>query len=202
MSDTNTENPMVTAMREALKPYQVFPKNDTALVLINCQKGLLDENDELNAQLEDLTHFARENDWKIIHAPFSYTERKYPSPGHLLLDEKLNTESSSKDLMFAKEGDLTLPSRTTLSAFAETDLEETLKQHGLEHLVLAGPLADLTLDSTMRDGIQNDFHIAIVTDALSLTNKSQSIQEYAETLGRYAQTITDLKGLKKLAKAS
>ncbi len=202
MTDTNAENPMVAAMREALKPYQIFPKNKTALVLINCQKGFLDEQAELNTKFEDLIHFARQNHWKIIHAPFSYTERKFPSPAHLLMDKKLNESLTSKDLMFVQQGDITLPSRSTLSAFAETDLEKTLRQHGLEHLVLAGPVADLTLDSTMRDGIQNDFHIAILTDAMALTNPNQSITDYAETLGRYAQTVTNIEDLKSLAAKS
>ena len=198
MTATNSENPMVTAMREALKPYQVFPKEHTALLLINCQKGFLDDQQELKTKLEDLTSFARQNKWKIIHAPWSYTERKYPSPAQLLLDKKLKASSTNTHLQYVEEGDITLPFRSTLSAFSETHLENILRLNGLEHLVLVGPVADLTLDSTMRDGIQNDFHIAIPTDALSLTNKSQSIVDYAETLGRYAQTITDIEGLKKL----
>lgn len=202
MAATNSENPMVTAMREALKPYQVFPKEHTALLLINCQKGFLDDQPELKTKLEDITRFARQNKWKIIHAPWSYTERKYPSPAQLLLDKKLKASSTNTHLQYVEEGDITLPSRTTLSAFSETDLENTLRQHNLQHLVLAGPMADLTLDSTMRDGIQNDFHIAILTDALALTNKSQNIIDYAETLGRYAQTITNLDGLKKLTAES
>lgn len=81
-------------------------------------------------------------------------------------------------------------------------MEKILREHGYEHLVLAGPVADLPLDSTMRDGIQNDFHVAIVTDALALTNKSQRIDDYAKTLSRYAQTVTNLEGLKRLASES
>ncbi len=199
MADTNAENPMVAAMRAALKPYQIFPKDQTALVLINCQKGFLEEQLELKIRLEDLIHFARQQNWKIIHAPFGYTERKFPSPAQLLMDEKLKKSPDAKDLMYVEEGDITLPSRSTLSAFSGTDLENILRQHSLEHLVLAGPVADLTLDSTMRDGIQNDFHVAIITDALSLTNQRQSIEDYAETLGRYAQTITNIEEMKKLA---
>ncbi len=202
MANTNSENPMVTAMRKALKPYQVFPKNNTALVLINCQKGFLDDQPQIKAKLEELTHVARENGWKIIHAPFGYKERKFPSPAQLLMDKKLKALPTSKDLLYVEQGNITLPSRTTLSAFAETDLEKTLRKHDLEHLVLAGPVADLTLDSTMRDGIQNDFHVAIVTDALALTNPSQNVTDYTVTLGRYAQTITNLEGLKKLAAKS
>lgn len=202
MTDTNSENPMIVAMRAALKPYQIFPKNHTSLVLINCQKGFLDEQPALKIKLEDLTGFARQNNWKIIHAPFSYTERKFPSPAQLLMDKKLKVSPSSKDLLYVEQGDITLPSRNTLSAFSETDLENTLREHGLEHLVLAGPVADLTLDSTMRDGIQNDFHVAILTDAMALTNESQSIADYAETLGRYAQTVTNVEGLKRLTEKS
>jgi nicotinamidase-related amidase len=202
MTDTNAENPMVAAMREALKPYQVFPKDQTALVLINCQKGFLDEHPDLKTQLEDLIRFARQNHWKIIHAPWSYTELKFPSPAHLLMDKKLKISATNKDLLYVEQGDITLPARSALSVFSDTGLEKILRQHGLEHLVLAGPLADLTLDSTMRDGIQNDFHVAVLTDVLAMTNQSQSIHDYAETLGRYAQTVTNLKELKRLSAKS
>jgi len=202
MTDNNAENPMVAAMREALKPYQVFPENKTALVLINCQKGFLDDQAELKNKLVDLIHFARQNHWKIIHAPFSYTERKFPSPAHLLMDERLKASPTSAELLYVEEGDISLPARSTLSAFSGTGLENMLRQHGLEHLVLVGPVADLTLDSTMRDGIQNDFHVAVLTDAMALTNHNQRITDYAETLGRYAQTVTNIEDLKSLAAKS
>lgn len=202
MTDTNAENPMVAAMREALKPYQVFPKDQTTLVLINCQKGFLDEQSELKTKLEELLHFARQNHWKIIHAPFGYADRKFPSPAHLLMDEKLKKSEEAKDMLFVEVGDIILPTRSTLSAFAGTGLEKKLRQHGLEHLVLVGPVADLTLDSTMRDGIQNDFHVAILTDVIAMTNQSQRVDHYKETLERYAQTVTTLENLKRLSEKS
>lgn len=189
-------------IKNGLKKYQIFPNEQTCLILVNCQKGFLEEHPDLKTTLEDLISFARKNNWKIIHAPFNYTERKYPSPAHLLIEAKLKAAATNKNLLYAEQGDITLPARSTLSAFADTDLEKVLRENGLEHLVLAGPLADLTLDSTMRDGVQNDFHVAILTDVLAMTNQSQRIQDYKDTLERYAQTVTNLKGLKRLSAKS
>lgn len=182
-----------------LKKYQIFPKESTSLILVNCQKGFLNEQPELKSKLENLIAFARQNDWKIIHAPFGYKELKFPSPALLLMDEKLNASSTGNELLYVEKGDIILPSRTTLSAFSDTDLENVLKQNGLEHLVLAGPMADLTLDSTMRDGVQYDFHVAVVTDVMTLTNNTYTITDYIPTLSKYAQTVTNFKKLKRLA---
>lgn len=189
-------------IKQGLKKYQIFHKDKTSLILVNCQKGVLDEQQDLRTKLKELIHFARENNWKIIHAPFSYTERKFPPPALLLLDKKLKVSSTSHELMYVEEGDIILPNRSTLSAFAETGLEEILRKNNLEHLVLAGPMTDLTVDSTMRDGVQNDFHVAVITDTIAMTKQSQSIQNYRVTLERYAQTVTNLKGLKRLSAKS
>jgi nicotinamidase-related amidase len=196
----NAAGTMLTA--RGLKKYQIFPKKRTALLLVNCQEGFLHDQSPLKEKLENLVDFARKNNWKIIHAPYIYTERKFPTQGQLIMDQKLKELSTSKDLLYQQEGDITLQSRSTLSAFSETDLKGILRKHGLEHIVLAGPVADLTLDSTMRDGVQNDFHIAVLTDVLSFTNQSQAIKDYKHTIVRYAQTVTDLEGLKRLAEKS
>jgi len=185
-----------------LRKYQVFPKDTTSLILVNCQKGLVDEQPQLQSKLQELITFARQNNWSVIHSPFNYSERKYPSPAHLLIDKKLKSAHSNVDLLFVEPNDIILPYRTTLSAFSETNLEQTLTNNGIEHIVLAGPLADLTLDSTMRDGVQFDFHTAVITDVLSMTTNEYSIKDYTSTLSKYAQTVTNLKKLKKLASKS
>jgi nicotinamidase-related amidase len=189
-------------IKMGLKTYQNFPSNQTALLLVNCQKGFLTDQAGLKKKLEDLITFARQKHWKIIHAPFIYSERKFPSPAQLLMDEQLKSAASHADLLYVESGDITLPARSSLSAFSETDLEDVLKQHGLEHVVLAGPMANLSLDSTMRDGVQKDFHIAVVTDATTLIGQSYSVDSYRSTLEKYAQTVTDLSGLKKISARS
>ncbi len=185
-----------------LKKYQILPNESTSLILVNCQKGFFNEQPELKSKLENLVSFSRQNNWKVIHAPFIYKERKYPTPAHLLLNEKLKLSPNNADLLFVDKEDIILNPRTTLSAFSETNLEQTLHNHGIEHLVLAGPLADLTLDSTMRDGVQFDFHVAVVTDLLSLSKNTYNVNDYISTLTKYAQTVTNLKGLKRLATKS
>ncbi len=189
-------------INKGLKKYQYFPPDQTALLLINCQKGFLHDQADFKNKLENLIAFSRRINWKIIHAPFQYSERKFPAPVQLLMDQKLRASPTSKDLLYVEKEDVILPTRSSLSAFSETNLEEILKQSGLEHLVLAGPLANFTLDSTMRDGVQKDFHVAIVTDVLALLEQDQDIHAYKSTLSKYAQTVTDLKGLKSLSEKS
>ncbi len=189
-------------INNGLKKYQYFPPNQTALLLINCQKGFLHDQSDFKNKLEKLIAFSRSNKWKIIHAPFRYTERRFPSPVQLLMDKKLKASPANNDLLYVEKEDLILPDRSSLSAFSETNLEEVLRQNGLEHLVLVGPLANFTLDSTMRDGVQKDFHVAIVTDVLALLGQDQDIHAYKSTLSKYAQTVTDLKGLKRLSEKS
>ncbi len=177
-----------------LRVYRTYPPDKTALLLVNCQQGFLENQEALKAQLTKLTQHAIKRNWTTIHSLYFPSERKFPTPAHQLLDEKI--KSKSEDIFQSKpSNNIEIPKRSTLSAFAGTNLEHILKKNNLEHIVIAGPMADLTIDSTIRDGAQLDFHTTVILDCISLSSDKQDLDTYKLTLGRYAQTLMNFNEL-------
>ena len=79
----------------------------------------------------------------------------------------------------------------------KTDLHEQLQKAEIEHLVLAGPYANLAIDSTVRDAVQLDFHVTVLSDCVSAESASE-MQAVQVTLPRFAQTVIGLKKFESL----
>lgn len=55
--------------------------------------------------------------------------------------------------------------KTRRSAFLRTSLEMTLKERGIDHLIVVGVGTDVCVESTARDAFQLDFGVTTVSDA-------------------------------------
>jgi nicotinamidase-related amidase len=51
------------------------------------------------------------------------------------------------------------------SGFANTDLDQQLKQHGIQKIILIGMLANTCIESTGRFGMELGYHVTLVKDA-------------------------------------
>lgn len=76
-------------------------------------------------------------------------------------------------------------SKRRYSAFFGTDLEILLKGLGVDTLYLIGGLTDVCIHYTAVDAHQHDYHICVVTDAV--TGSSQEAHESALRAIRYLQ---------------
>lgn len=83
-----------------------------------------------------------------------------------------------------------LPSRKTLSIFGLPEVDALIESRGLEHLILAGPLADLTLDSSLGDAVQRDLHVTVVSDCVAASSPAALKLELRYTEPRYARNWT------------
>jgi ureidoacrylate peracid hydrolase len=61
--------------------------------------------------------------------------------------------------------------KTRDSGFFRTSLEKTLKERGVNHLILAGVGTDVCVETTARDAYQMDFAVTTVSDATGTCNK-------------------------------
>ncbi|WP_223430487.1 isochorismatase family protein [Pseudomonas sp. GL-B-26] len=95
--------------------------------------------------------------------------------------------------------DVVLPSPTTLSIFGLPEVDTLIESHDLEHLILAGSLADLTLDSSLRDAVQRDLHVTVVRDCVAASSPAALELEIRYTMPRYAHLVTDLEHLERLS---
>ena len=64
-----------------------------------------------------------------------------------------------------QEGDIIIKEHWAQSGFANTDLDQQLKQHGIEKIILIGMLANTCIESTGRFGMELGYHVTLVKDA-------------------------------------
>ena len=62
-------------------------------------------------------------------------------------------------------GDVVIKEHWSQSGFANTDLNEQLRQHGVEKIILVGLRANTCLESTGRFGMELGYHVTLVKDA-------------------------------------
>ncbi|MBN4076988.1 cysteine hydrolase [Mariprofundus ferrooxydans] len=86
-----------------------------------------------------------------------------------------------------------VPGKRGLNAFAQTDLEDVLKAHDIEHVVLAGVVTSICIDSTGRAAHERGFSVHVLSDVTcGRTDMEQSFYcdnifpLYAEVLDHHA----------------
>jgi nicotinamidase-related amidase len=62
-------------------------------------------------------------------------------------------------------GDIIIKEHWSQSGFANTDLDQQLKQHDIDRIILIGMLANTCLESTGRYGMELGYHITLVKDS-------------------------------------
>lgn len=60
-----------------------------------------------------------------------------------------------------------IPGKLGLNAFFNTNLEETLRDHHVEHVYLAGTVASICIDSTGRSAFERGFDVTMLSDCIS-----------------------------------
>lgn len=66
-----------------------------------------------------------------------------------------------------KEGDIVIGEHWSFSGFANTDLDEQLKQRGIGKIICVGMIANACIESTGRYGMELGYHVTLVKDATS-----------------------------------
>ena len=64
-----------------------------------------------------------------------------------------------------KDGDVIIHEHWAQSGFANTDLDQQLKQHGKSKIILIGFVANTCIESTGRFGMELGYHVTLVNDA-------------------------------------
>src|SRR5258706_7385348 len=102
--------------------------------------------------------------------PGDYIKWKHPNPSQI---------ASGKRQTFAKgtwggewhpdfapqDGDVIIKEHWAQSGFANTDLDQQLKQHGIENVIVIGLLANTCIESTSRFAMELGYHVTLVKDA-------------------------------------
>ncbi len=134
------------------------------------------EKVNLLTNLKSVVDAARQSGFRIFVVPHrrwepgDYTHWKHATARQL---------ATAKDQIFAKgtwggdwhpdfvpqEGDIIIKEHWGQSGFANTDLDQQLKQHGIEKIIVIGMLANTCIESTGRFGMELGYHVTLVKDA-------------------------------------
>lgn len=128
--------------------------------------------------LKALLTAARANKIRVVYVPHHHTEQgdylnwKFLAPSHLgsqktMLFEKNTWGAGFHPDLTPQAGDLIATNHWTASGFANTDLDFILRQHSIEHIVLAGMRANTCIDSTARYGVELGYHVTLVKDGIA-----------------------------------
>lgn len=102
-----------------------------------------------------------------------------------------------------KPGDVVASEHWISSGFANTDLDFQLKQHGVDHIVLAGMRANTCIESTLREGVELGYHTTVLSDAVAAFNSTElkaslevNYPIYAHNLLKTSEFVASLSGAK------
>jgi nicotinamidase-related amidase len=161
-----------------------------ALVVIDVQNGVFSwegtqvhEGDSLLSTINGLISSARASGSPVV---FVQHEDEWLVPGSDLFELAGGLESRIEaDVVLAKKHG---------SAFHDTPLEASLRQMGVEELVVCGLQTEMCVDSTVRHAHALGFAVTLVADAHSTYDSgaltaAQIIEHHNRTLGNYVSVI-------------
>ena len=136
---------------------------------------------EANNAIENMTKVvsaARESGMKVIYVPHhhfeegDYDDWKFSrGTGRAFKAGTWNVEYHP-DLNM-EPGDIEARQHWQSSGFANTDLDFLLKQHGIDHVILAGMRANTCIESTARYAVELGYHTTMLTDAVGAFNMKE-----------------------------
>jgi nicotinamidase-related amidase len=108
--------------------------------------------------------------------PGDYTTWKHPTPHQLADGQREVFAKGSWGGEFhpdfaVQKGDIVIKEHWAQSGFANTDLDQQLKQHGIGRLVLIGMLANTCIESTGRFGMELGYYVTLVKDATAAASR-------------------------------
>jgi nicotinamidase-related amidase len=172
-----------------------YEKARTGLLLVDPFNDFLSEGGKLTAltkevadevnlleHLRQLMSTAREMKVQRFFVPHHRWE-----PGDYVRWKYANNTqiASGKRMTFAKgtwggefhpefqpqEGDIIISDHFAQSGFANTNLDHSLKQHGIDKIIVVGMLANTCIESTARFGMELGYHVTLVKDATAAFSK-------------------------------
>jgi nicotinamidase-related amidase len=170
-------------------PNNLYSPERTGLLLIDPYNDFLSDGGKLwpNLQavaesvglienLHALVREARRVGVRVFYAPHHRSEPgdfstwKHANPYQLASSEMQAFAKDSWGGAFRGEfqpqaGDVIAREHLSASGFANTDLDQQLRQRGIEALVVVGVLANTCVESTSRYAIDLGYHVTLVKDA-------------------------------------
>lgn len=166
-----------------------YARETTALLFVDPYNDFLSEGGKiwprvqsvaeevgLISNLKTISRAARDAGIRVFIAPHrrwepgDYENWRYPNPTQCAI---MHRHSFARGEWggewhpdFAPQpGDVVAKEHWGQSGFANTDLDQQLRQHGITHVIIVGLLANTCIESTGRYAMEIGYHVTLVRDA-------------------------------------
>ncbi len=85
---------------------------------------------------------------------------------------------------------LEIPGKRGFNAFINTNLDDVLKQKGITHLVIAGAVTSICIDSTGRSAHEKGYRVSVLSDCTSARTTFEQSFYLEDVFPLYAETLT------------
>jgi len=121
--------------------------------------------------LQRLLDESRKRGFPIIFACDSFLEGDFIFKGKMKVHSLRGTKGSEVlDDLEPRPTDIILPKRR-FSAFFKTDLDQTLRMHGIDTIIVAGITVEVCVLMTVMDGLSHDFSAILLEDCTASKNR-------------------------------
>ncbi|WP_051194218.1 cysteine hydrolase family protein [Nocardia jiangxiensis] len=135
---------------------------------VAADNGLLDN-------LRAITTAVRANGIRVFIAPHrrwepgDYADWAYPNPTQRAIMDRHSFARGEwggewHPDFAPQSGDIVAKEHWAQSGFANTDLDQQLRQHGITHVIIVGLLANTCIESTARYAMELGYHVTLVRD--------------------------------------
>jgi ureidoacrylate peracid hydrolase len=120
------------------------------------------------------------------HRRGGLSHRKHPAPSHLLVSTLAMFSARGRGGRFHPElapapGDTVASEHETSCGFTGTDLDERLRERGIEDVVLAGALSNTCVEATGRTASDLGYRVTFLSDAVT----AQTWRDHRAALANY-----------------
>jgi nicotinamidase-related amidase len=135
--------------------------------------------------IQRLVEEARKKGFPVIFACDSFLKEDFIFRGKMKPHSLQGTPGSEvmEDLK-PQPADIVLPKRR-FSAFFKTDLDQTLRNHGVDTIIVTGITVEFCVLTTVLDGVCHDFYAIILEDCTASFNQ----ENHQACLGLYRDTV-------------
>jgi len=190
-----------------------YPRGATGLLLVDPYNDFLSEGGKiwprvqaiaeangLIANLKAIADTVRGAGMRVFYAPHrrwepgDYEDWAHPNPTQRAIMHRHSFARGEwggdwhPDFL-PQPGDVIAKEHWAQSGFANTDLDQQLRQHGISHVILIGLLANTCIESTGRYAMEIGYHVTLVRDATAAFSEEMMHAAHALNGPTYAHAI-------------
>jgi nicotinamidase-related amidase len=200
-------------------PHPTYEKQSTALLFVDPYNDFLSEGGRiwprvkavaeeigLIDNLKSINHAVRQAGLRVFIVPHrrwepgDYESWRHPNPTQLSIMERHSFARGEwggdwHPDFAPRQGDIVVKEHWAQSGFANTDLDQQLRQHGITHVIVVGLLANTCIESTARYAMELGFNVTLVRDATAAFSKEMMHAAHVLNGPTYAHAILNTREL-------